>query len=115
MKTPTAQETNSNTYYALKSIAAHRARLDAYDADRDKERRHVECLCAVCYYFRLGGAAGRAMTDRDCECCSRTVTYTSTTTYRYCEICADTLHLCRMCGADRALETRSDGVGARRP
>jgi len=115
VKAPSLEEIDRNTFYAVKSVDSQRARLAAYDSDKDRDRRRVSNLCAACYYFRIGGVGGRAMTDRDCECCGSTVTYTSTNTMRFCSVCADALHVCRLCGADAELESRISVAGVDLP
>lgn len=67
--------------------------------DPKKEERLGAGLCVVCFY---GGPfiGGRAMTQKECECCSTNMVFSSTTKDRFCLPCAKKYDLCKHCSCE---------------
>lgn len=77
-----------------------RAHRSAHDTE--KERRLEFSKCKACFYLdgRFGGAS---ITDRDCMCCGKEMSFPSTYTDVLCLDCAKEHSLCKHCGADMQL------------
>lgn len=67
-------------------------------ADDKKDIRQTEKLCIFCYYTSV--IAGDAFTNSKCFRCNIEMTFSSTSTDKYCLNCATIHNLCKHCGAD---------------
>lgn len=67
--------------------------------DPEKENRHKQQECPVCYYY-IGRIGGAAWTDAECALCSKLMHFESTCIDILCVDCAKKHGLCHHCGGD---------------
>ncbi len=80
--------------------------VDEYRSGKREDERRGKRLCPNCFYFNTSRIGGCAMTNKDCEKCGDTETYSSTCTDKLCAKCSDELCLCKHCGVDIDLVDR---------
>ena len=71
-------------------------RAEAISKDMEKDQRRKDQLCKICFYTS-GIIAGQAFTDKDCESCGKTQTFSSTYTDKLCKQCAESNNCCKHC------------------
>lgn len=81
------------------------AMADSYKKDSNRKQRLDENLCIYCY-TNSGGMSGQAFTDRDCNSCGITMSFSDTNTDELCPTCAKDNKLCKHCGSDIDLKKR---------
>jgi hypothetical protein len=92
--------TSTSKYYVEDVID----RATKISTDVDKKQRLKRQLCKACYY--VSRVAGQAMTSRECACCEKEQTYSSTDTDALCLGCAKEHSLCKRCSGDLELRVR---------
>lgn len=79
------------------------AAAEAYQSDRDAEKRKAKGECRACYYLWRERIGGSAMTYWNCGVCGREQLHGSTATPRVCGECAEEHTLCTHCGGDQRM------------
>lgn len=98
---PTLDRINATTQRNRDYADTLIARVLAYFADPDNEKRLDAGLCAYCFYIERGGLYGQAFTTVPCAQCEKAMTFPSTRTDYVCADCGARLGICVHCGGDR--------------
>ena len=88
------------THWRKRLAQGVRESLAAFDSDSKATERRQERECKACFYLR-SRFAGQAFTDYKCKNCGAEGNHHNTSVPKLCDACADSLRLCRYCGAKR--------------